>query len=407
MICRILSQVSIPGVDIKALQVVFNGNQILGLFSLLTGGSAENFSIILMGLSPYINASIIMQLLTVIVPKLENLSKEGEQGRRQINNYTRWLTLPLGFIQSYGMILLLNSQSPVPLFQNITNPAVILPIMLTVTAGTVLLMWLSELITEMGIGNGSSLIIFIGIIANVPQIIGQSLALAQQSSDKLIPLMIMLLVTLGLTVAVILVTEAQRNLPIIYANRGVRGKTDNSSLPIRINQAGMVPIIFAVSLVTFPGIIAQFLQNAQQDWLRNISSFISTYFTQNSSPYLVVYFLLVIAFTYFYVSITFNPEQVAENIQKRGGYIPGIRPGKQTAEYIQKISDRLNLYGGLFIGFIAILPVILENISSSFSFGSVPTIISGAGLIIIVGVVLELLRQVNAQLVMHDYNKLY
>jgi preprotein translocase subunit SecY len=407
VIARILSQISIPGANIQALQVIFNSNQILGLFSLLTGGSAENFSIILMGLSPYINASIIIQLLTVIVPKLENLSKEGEQGRRQINTYTRWLTLPLAFIQSYGMILLLNSQSPVPLFPDINSPTVLLPIMLTVTTGSLLLMWLSELITERGIGNGSSVIIFVGIIAGIPAVIGQSMALAQQSADKLIPFVITVLVTLILTVLVILVTEAQRNIPIIYAGRGIRGRSDNSSLPIRINQAGMVPIIFAVSLVSFPGIIAQFLQNAPQEWLRNASSFINTYFQQNGAPYLVFYFLLVIAFTYFYVSITFNPEQVAENIQKRGGYIPGIRPGKQTAEYLQKISDRLNLFGGLFIGFIAILPILLENLSSSFSFGSVPTLISGAGLIIIVGVVLEILRQINAQLVMHDYNKLY
>lgn len=407
IICRILAQVSIPGANIAALEAIFNRNQVLGLFSLLTGGSAHNFSIILMGLSPYINASIIIQLLTVIVPKLESISKEGEQGQRQLNKYTRWLSLPLGFIQSYGMILLLNSQSPVPLFTNINTAAVILPVMLTVTTGTLLLMWLSELITEMGIGNGSSIIIFIGIIANIPETVAQSLALAQSSSDKLIPFMVTLLVTLILTVLVILVTEAQRNIPIIYAGRGVRGKSDNSTLPIRINQAGMVPIIFAVSLVSFPGIIAQFLVNAQQEWLKNLASFINTYFSQNSGPYLVVYFLLVIAFTYFYVNITFNPEQVAENVQKRGGYIPGIRPGKQTAEYLQKISDRLNLYGGLFIAFIAILPVLLQNMSSSFSFGSVPTIITGAGLIIIVGVVLELLRQINAQLVMHDYNKLY
>lgn len=407
VICRILAQITIPGANIEALKVIFNRNQILGLFSMLTGGSADNFSIILMGISPYINASIIIQLLTVIVPKLENLSKEGEQGRRQLNSYTRWLSLPLAFIQSYGMILLLNSQSPVPLFADLNTAGVILPIMLTVTTGTLLLMWLSELITEKGIGNGSSIIIFVGIIAGIPAIIGQSLALSQQSSEKLIPFVITLLVTLILTVMVILITEAQRNIPIIYAGRGVRGRSDNSSLPIRINQAGMVPIIFAVSLVTFPGIIAQFLQNAPQEWLKNTASFISTYFHQNSAPYLVAYFLLVIAFTFFYVNITFNPEQVAENIQKRGGYIPGIRPGKQTAEYLQKISDRLNLFGGLFIGFIAILPVLLENISSGFSFGSVPTIISGAGLIIIVGVVLELLRQVNAQLVMHDYNKLY
>lgn len=404
---RILTQITIPGVNLQALKAIFDRNQLLGMFSLLTGGSAENFSIVLMGLSPYINASIIIQLLTVIIPKLENLSKEGEQGQRMINQYTRWLTLPLAFIQSYGMILLLNSQSPVPLLDNLTSPQVILPIMLTVATGSLLVMWMSELMTENGIGNGSSILIFTGIIASIPQVIGQSLALTQQSSEKLIPFVGMILITLLLTVLVILVTEAVRNLPVIYAGRGVRGKSDNSSLPIRINQAGMVPIIFAVSLITFPGLIAQFFQNAPQEWLRNLSSFIATHFSNTSTAYLIAYFLLVIAFTFFYVSITFNPDQVAENIQKRGGYIPGIRPGKQTAEYVGKISNRLNLFGGLFIAFIAVSPIILENISTSLSFGSVPTLISGAGLIIIVGVVLELIRQINAQLVMHDYKKLY
>ena len=407
VVFRALGQITIPGANVAALQVIFQKNQLLGMFSLLTGGSAENFSIMLMGLSPYINASIIMQLLTVIVPKLENLSKEGQQGQRTINKYTRWLTLPLAFIQSYGMILLLNSQSPVPILENINNLSVILPVMLTVTTGTLLLMWMSELITENGIGNGSSIIIFAGIIANIPGIIGQSLALTQQSSEALIPFVVMILVTLVLTVLVILITEAERKIPVTYAGRSIHGSGNHSSLPIRINQAGMVPIIFAVSITTFPGIIAQFLQNSTQEWLRNIAGFINAYFQTNSLPYLIIYFLLVIAFTFFYVSITFNPNQVAENIQKQGGYIPGIRPGKQTAEHLGKISNRLNLFGGLFIGFIAISPIILQTISSRLNFGSIPTLISGAGLIIIVGVVLEIIRQINAQLVMHDYNKLY
>lgn len=407
VIFRILTQISIPGVNLDSLKAIFASNQLLGMFSLLTGGSAEHFSIVLMGLSPYINASIIIQLLTVIVPKLENLSKEGEQGRRLLNSYTRWLSLPLAFVQSYGMILLLNSQSQVPLIQNISSPGVIIPIMITITAGTLLLMWMSELISEMGIGNGSSLIIFAGIIASIPQIVGQSLALAQQSSEKLIPFVAMILITLILTIMVILVTEGQRNLPIIYAGRGIRGRSDHSTMPIRINQAGMVPIIFAVSVVTFPSILAEFLQNAPQPWLKDIADFIKTFLGTGEWPYIIIYFLLVIAFTFFYVSITFNPEQVAENIQKRGGYIPGIRPGKQTAEHLAQISNRLNLFGGLFIAFIAILPILLQKFSANLAFGSIPTLISGAGLIIIVGVVLELIRAVNAQLVMHDYNKLY
>jgi len=407
VLARLLGQVSIPGANLEALRVIFQQNQLLGMFSLLTGGSAENFSIILMGLSPYINASIIVQLLTVIVPSLENLSKEGEQGRRTLNAYTRYLTIPIAFLQSYGMIALLNSQSPIPIINNIQAPNVILPIMLTVTAGSMLLMWLGELITEKGIGNGVSLLIFAGIISGIPAVVGQSMALSQQSSEKLIPFVVMILVTLALTVMVILVTEAQRKIPIIYAGHGMKGKSANSNMPIRVNQAGMIPIIFAVSMVSFPSLLGSFFQNSTSDILKNIASFLATSFNENSPAYMIAYFLLIIAFTFFYVSITFNPEQVAENIQKRGGYIPGIRPGKQTADYLGKVSSRLNLYGGLFIALIAISPMILGSIFSSLSLGSIPTIISGAGLIIVAGVVLELLRQINAQLVMHDYNKLY
>lgn len=404
---RICTQISIPGANLDAIRAVINKNQLFGIFSALTGGSAENFSIILMGLSPYINASIIMQLLTVVVPSLENLSKEGEQGRQKINQYTRWLTIPIAFMQSYGMIVLINSQSAVPIVPNIADPAIVLPIMVTITAGTVLLVWLGELISEYGIGNGISLIIFAGIIASIPMALGQTLALTQQNADVLIPFVLMLLVTFVLLAFVILVTEGQRQIPIIYAGRGTRGKSDHAILPIRVNQAGMIPIIFAVSMSTFPGVLAQLFQNSQSATLKAIADAILTYFHMNSALYVIVYFLLVIAFTYFYVSITFNPDQVADNLQKRGGYIPGIRPGKETAKYIGKISNGLNLWGGLFIAFIAVFPMILGSLFTSLQLGSITMLISGAGMIIIVGVVLELLRQVNAQLVMHDYSKFY
>jgi len=407
VIFRICTQVSIPGADLDAIRAVINKNQLFGVFSALTGGSAENFSIILMGLSPYINASIIMQLLTVIVPSLENLSKEGEQGRRKINQYTRWLAVPIAFMQSYGMIVLINSQASVSIVPNITDPAVVLPIMVTITAGTIFLMWLGELITEYGIGNGISLIIFAGIIASIPTAIGQTLALTQQNADALIPFVLMLLLTFVLLTGVILVTEGQRKVPVIYAGRGTRGKSDHATLPIKINQAGMIPIIFAVSMATFPGILAQLFQNSQSPTLKAIADAILTYFNVNSALYTIVYFLLVIAFTYFYVSITFNPDQVADNLQKRGGYIPGIRPGKETASYLGKISSRLNLWGGLFIGFIAVFPMILGSFMTSLQLGNISMLISGAGMIIIVGVVLELMRQINAQLVMHDYSKFY
>lgn len=410
VIYRICAQISIPGADLDAIKSVVNQNQLLGVFSALTGGSAENFSIILMGLSPYINASIIMQLLTVIVPKLENVSKEGESGRRKINQYTRWLAVPISFLQSFGMLVLINSQQPgiIPgMVGSGVDPTIVIPMMLTITAGTILVMWLGELITENGIGNGISLIIFAGIISGIPSMLGSTLALTVTEPDRLISFVLMLLITVGLLVFVIMITEANRQIPIIYAGRGTRGKSDHAVLPIRINQAGMIPIIFGVSMVSFPGVLAQLFANSANVTLQAIANFINTYFYFNSPSYILFYFLLVIAFTYFYVSITFNPEQVADNLQKRGGYIPGIRPGKETAEHLGKVSSRMNLWGGLFISFIAVFPIILGTIFTSLAVGGMQLLISGAGMIIIVGVVLELIRQVNAQLVMHDYGKFY
>lgn len=407
LIYRIAVQISIPGANLEALKVLFNKNQILGAFALLTGGSAKNFSIVLMGISPYINASIIMQLLTVIIPKLESLSKEGEHGRRQINKYTRWLTLPLAFIQSYGMIVLLSSQSQTPILTNASDPSVILPVMLTITTGTIFLVWLGELITEKGIGNGISLLIFASIVSSIPTIVGQSLFLAQQDVEKIIPFVVIVLLTVLLTVFIVLVTEGNRRIPITYAGHGLRARSEQSILPIRINQAGMIPIIFAVSIISFPSILGQFMQGAKSEWLRSVADFLVNQFKVYSPLYLTCYFVLIFAFTYFYVSITFNPQQVAENIQKRGGYIPGIRPGEQTALYVGQVSNRLNFFGGLFLAFVAVAPVGLNLIFSGAGTGSVPMLISGAGMIIVVGVVLELMRQINAQLVMHDYSKFY
>lgn len=404
---RFIAHITVPGANIDSLRAASNQNELLQLFSLLTGGSTENFSIVLMGISPYINASVIIQLLTVVIPKLENLSKEGESGRRKINSYTRWLTLPLAFLQSYGMIILLNSQAQIPIISDVTDPAVVLPIMLTITAGTVLLVWLGEQITEKGIGNGISLLIFASIISQVPSLVGQGLFLAQSDQSRLLPFIAVIFFTIILITIVILVTEAQRKVPITYAGRGIRSKSDQASLPIRINQAGMIPIIFAVALVSFPAILGQFFVNANSEWLRTLGGQMTTLLNPNTTLYLVFYFLLVIAFTFFYVSITFNPEQIAENIQKRGGYIPGIRPGTQTAEYLGQISSRLTLFGALFLAMIAVMPLIIQYVFQSTGIGQIPLLISGAGIIIIVGVVLELNRQINAQLVMHDYKKFY
>ncbi|MEK7523444.1 MAG: preprotein translocase subunit SecY [Patescibacteria group bacterium] len=406
LVYRLTTQISISGANLQAIQAIFQQNSFFGIFSALTGGSAENFSIVLMGVSPYINASIIIQLLTVIIPKWENLSKEGEQGQKTLNKYTRWLTIPLALLQSYGTILLLNSQSQIPIIESIQDPKVILPIMLTITTGTLWLMWLGEIITEKGIGNGISLIIFTNIIAGMPAIVAQTLYLGQTDTQALIPFVGTILFTIILLVVIVLVAEGERKIPITYAGHKFQGRGEQSALPIRINQAGMIPIIFAVSLVSFPSLLAQFFQRSGTEWLKSTGEFLSVYFAPNSTLYLILYFLLIILFTYFYVSITFNAKQVAENIQKRGGYIPGIRPGSQTVEYLGKISNRLNLFGGVFLALIAVAPILLQIAFSGSQLGSVPSLISGAGLIIIVGVVLELVRQINAQLIMHDYEKL-
>jgi preprotein translocase subunit SecY len=404
---RLMTHITIPEVNTEALKFVFEKNSLLGAFSLMTGGSAENFSIALMGLSPYINASIIIQLLTVIVPQLEELSKEGEQGRRKLNRWTRWLTLPLAFLQSYGMISLINSQAQVEIIQNISDPMTILPIMLSVSIGTIILMWIGEIISEKGIGNGTSIIIFAGIIANLPPMIGPTLKLASTETDRLLPLVAVLLITLFFTLVVVLFTEGQRRIPITYAGQRGRGKTEQSFLPIRINQAGMIPIIFAVSLITFPSIVGQFLLYAKSDWVKSIGKLATTQLNSNTWGYIITYFLLVIAFTFFYVSIVFKPNEVAENIQKRGGFVPGLRPGKETAEHLSKVSNRMNLFGGAMIAFVGVLPVALQKVFSGLNMGTVPMLISGAGIIIIVGVVLDLVRQVNSQLLTHHYERFY
>lgn len=408
VIYRLAAHVSIPEINLESVQNIFRQNQLLGIYNLLTGGSAERFSVIMMGLAPYINASIIIQLLTVIVPKLEALSKEGESGRQAINRYTRWLTVPIAFVQSYGMILLLNSTSPSgPIVNNASDPRVILPIMLTVTAGSVFLVWLGEVMTEKGIGNGVSLLITAGILAGIPPSIGSALAASDGSGDNMLlyGYLGIIVITILLTVFIVIITEAQRLIPVTYAGKGARARSERSALPIKINQAGMIPIIFAFALISFPQLLANLI-SSENPTVNAVAEFFRTSFDSNNLIYLLLLFLLIIGFTYFYVSIQFNPDQVAENIQKRGGFIPGIRPGQQTADYLGKISSRLTLFGGIFLGFIAIFPMLLQFFFQQ-NIGQVPLLVSGAGLIIIVGVVLELFRQINAQLVMHDYDKLY
>ncbi|HPO05479.1 MAG TPA: preprotein translocase subunit SecY [Candidatus Gracilibacteria bacterium] len=405
VIFRLAAHIPIPGVNAEGLKGIFEQNALLGVFSALTGGSMEKFSLVLMGLSPYINASIILQLLTVIIPKLEQLSNEGESGRKKINQYTRLLTIPLALVQSYGMVILLNNSAVAAgqTLLDVKNWALMLPVMITITAGTILAMWLGEIISEKGIGNGTSLLIFSGIVSAIPPIFGRILGVSQYDPSKLPSFIGFCIFTLVLLVVITLFTEAIRNIPITYASRGAQAQRSN--LPLRLNQSGMVPIIFAISVVTFPALLAQFLSTAQSEGLKKFSSLILNYLNSSNPSYIYIglYFLLVWGFSYFYVSIVFKPDQMAENIQKRGGFVPGIRPGVPTANYLDKISTNLTFWGGGFLGLVAVLPLFFQKYTS---LQSSDMIISGSGLIIVVGVVLELIRQINAELVSHDYDKI-
>ena len=400
---RLLAHVTIPGADIEAIRNVIDqqgSGSPLGIFSLLTGGAMENFSVILMGLTPYINASIIMQLLAVIVPSLENLKKEGEAGQKKISQYTRLLTVPLAFVQSYGMMLLINRFSPTPIIED-TSFLAMMPMMATVTAGTMFVMWIGELISEKGIGNGISVLIFAGIVATVPQ----QIAGAFQAAELPVILAIVA-ATIILTIFIVYVSEAERRVPVVYASRK-SNLQQKSFLPLKINQAGMIPIIFAVSMLSMPSILAQFFIESESESLRNFADFALKHLNPSSPTfwYNILYAALIFGFTYFYVSIVFEPKKVSENIQKRGGFVPGYRPGTETERFFDGVINRLCFWGGAFLAAVAVVPLLFERWVSGGT-GSISLFISGAGMIIVVSVVLDLIRRINSQLVMHDYEKL-
>lgn len=408
-----LSIIPVPWVNLQALanvQKFLDTNQGLSFFSSLMGGWLKRFSIILMGLSPYINAVIIVQLLTVVIPQLENLKKEWEQWQKKIDMYTRWLTLPLAFAQSYWMIILLNTLlwSGVKLINTWDFFGTVLPAMICITAWTLFLMWLWEIINESGIWNGSSIIIFAWVLAWVPQHI-----LWYASVGNFVLLIILLAATLWVIYVIIKFTEWYRKIPLIYTRTW---RNEKSYFPIRVNQAWMVPIIFAVSLVTFPSLIGQILSKRSASWtLKDLWDFLVNNFSMNNPGwiYILIYFLLVLWFSYFYISIVFNTDEVAENIQKRWGYIPGVRPGKETSEYLAKTSNNLNFYGWMFLAVIAVFPYVITKINNVFQFvdvsgwWNIDFLISWAWLIIVVWVVLDLIRKIDTELKSYDYKRFY
>lgn len=410
---KFLAVLPVPGVNLAALSSLrefLSANQGLAFFGSLMGGGLDHFSIVLMGLSPYINAVIIIQLLGVVIPSLEALKKEGESGQKKINNYTRYLALPLAFAQSYGMIVLINtlvSSAGGQLIDTKDFVGTILPAMICITAGTMLLVWLGDLITESGIGNGSSMIIFAGVLAGVPSHITQYLSVQNYGLLALLTAL-----TVGVIYIIIKFTEGYRKIPLIYTRTG---RDERSYFPIRINQAGMVPIIFAVSIVTFPSLIGQVLAQRGAGRLAEIGNYLLQNFSMNNPSwiYIGVYFLLVLGFSFFYISIVFNPSEVAENVQKRGGYIPGVRPGRETAEYFEKTSTHLNFYGGSFLAAIAVFPYVMTKLNTYLGLldtsggATIDFLISGSGLIIVVGVILDLVRKIDTELKSYDYKKYY
>ncbi|KKQ31625.1 MAG: Protein translocase subunit SecY [Candidatus Nomurabacteria bacterium GW2011_GWA1_37_20] len=395
IVFRLFSAIPIPGIDTLELNRFLSNNQFFGILNIFSGGGLSNLSIIMLGVGPYITGSIIMQLLTIMVPALKKIyHEEGEAGRKKFTQYSRLLTVPLAAIQGFALLAILESQNilvNLTAFDRITN-------LIIVVAGSMLLMWIGELVSEFGIGNGVSLIIFAGIVAALPSQVSQMIFTFDVSQ---IPLYLMFAVIGVIVIAgIVLVTEAERPIPVTYAKR-VRGMKmyggGSTYLPLRVNQAGVIPIIFALSILLFPQMIGTFLTRFDNQIIAKISSVLVS-FTQTSLPYAILYFILVFLFTYFYTAVTFDPEALSTNLQKNGAFVPGIRPGASTSEYISKVLTRITLLGAVFLGFIAILPLIMQ-----YATGISTLALGGTSILIVVSVVLDLLKKVDAQISMREY----
>lgn len=394
-IFRALSHVPAPGIDREAVRAFLSGNALFGLFDLFSGGGLQNFSIITLGLGPYINASIILQLFTTMVPSLEELSKEGEQGREKINQYTRMLTIPLALLQAYAMYYLLKGQQIIPTLDTMA----LLVLVFTFIAGVLLLLWIGDLVTEYGIGNGISLLIFAGIISTMPVSVYQFFV--SSTSQDFTTLIAVAVVGLLVIFGVVKVNEGTRNIPIEYGRRGngPAEMTVKNYLPLKVNQAGVIPIIFAVSVVLIPSLIGAPLAASNIEIFRKIGSFLAINFVQTSWLYNLVYFILVFAFTFFYTKLQFSPDKISDDLKKRGGFIPGIRPGKATERYLGSILNKITFAGAVFLGFVAIMPFIMQmalGLNANIAIG-------GTGLLIVVSVVLETIRQIESMMVTRNY----
>ncbi|MDP6666221.1 MAG: preprotein translocase subunit SecY [Dehalococcoidia bacterium] len=407
VIFRFFAHVPVPGVDREALAAAFEANPLLGFLDLFSGGALRNLSIAALGVYPYITASIILQILTPIIPSLKNLSQEGEGGRQAINRYTHYLTVPLAFLQGYGQLNLFagafTSQggaaiSGIGFGANTLNTVAILTAM---TAGTMLLVWMGELVTEKGIGNGISLIIFAGIVSTLPQVVGQLWLLR----DQMFQVGMLIFIALAIIYLIVYFAEAQRRIPVQYGRSVFRGgqmyrQSGATHIPLRVNAAGMIPLIFAFSILILPSVVASYFNDGSGGFVSTIASFFQNSFGPTSTIYWIAVFLLVVVFTFFYTLVVHNQQNLAENLQKNGGFVPGIRPGPPTKIYLMRVVLRITWGGALFLGFIAIMPFLAQLVTN---LPNATTIIQSTSLLIMVGVALDTMRQLESQLLMRNY----
>jgi len=397
LIFRIFAFLPVPAIDFVKLRSLFSQNQFLSLLDIFSGGTLINFSVMALGLNPYINASIVLQLLTVMFPYLEQLSKEGEYGRFKINQYTRFLTVPLTIIQAIGIFVLLKNQKII----GSLSPLEFFSFIFTMVAGTFILVWFGELISEYGLGNGISLLIFAGIVGRLPVVLSRTAVTVNQ--EMIFNIGIFLVLAVIVVASIVFVNEATRKIPVFYAKRIKGNKLYQGAtnyLPLKLNQAGVIPIIFAVSFVLVPQLLGNFIIYAKNPLLVNLGKFLVKFFAPTGFFYNFFYFLLVIGFTYFYTVVVFNPQKIAEEIQKHGGFIPGIRPGLATKNYLESILYKITSVGAIFLGVIAILPVLISKMT-----GLTNLVIGGTGILIVVSVILETFKMVEAQLVMKSYDR--
>jgi preprotein translocase subunit SecY len=398
IVYRLLAQVPLPGVDHTQLKAFFDKNTAFGIIDLFAGGGLSQLSIVGLAMNPYINASIIMQLMAGVIPSLQALSREGEYGRQKLNQYTRYLTVPMAFLQAFGILSALGHETPPVIIGGFgLGIAQSWVQMTTMVAGAVLLMWLGELITEKGIGNGISFIIFAGIVSRAPAGLG---ALLSQPSPR--DIILFALLAIAAVAVIIYIQEGQRRIPIQYASR-VRGRRmyqgGQTFLPLRVNLAGVIPIIFAISILQFPAQLAVYFSFSEVQGIRDVATWIAGFLSSRSAQYAILYFLLTVGFTYFYTAFTFKPDETAEQLRKNGGFIPGIRPGRPTQDYLARVVSRITIGGALFLGTVAVAPVLAGVLDPSLQ----GLAIGGTGVLIVVSVVVETMKQIEAQLMMRNY----